>query len=420
MNFHNLALRLPLTLFTFSVFLFLAPSVVAQQITSAQARKNQAWNIVVAFDASFLPSESAKKPENYTLTDLRGIRTIKIKEVVINTDDAIRLVLDNTEELNPADRYHLDIEKLTFPGIKAEDVPSLEKRITFPDFTVDPATGKPALTAQKRKRWRAGDADDREGSNIYASISITKTRTKDAVKSVDLLIDTPVVFNTNPIQRLGPLFELEIGDPQGSGDPDSLKAGASWKIPIQPESLNNSPIIGFQERNDFFFESDRRFDNVNFVWSNRFTLVSKTYFGKMAKFRFTIPIGNEMGVNLSSPIKEAEHRFIDRPFVGFFSSLVFPLQKPAMRRIGFEFDYIRRFPLRREITFDVDEDDNLIVKSFGKNPREYIKAKLNFDFNKAFGIAVGYEYGQKPPLYKLVDSKFTVGLTYKIKLERNE
>jgi hypothetical protein len=393
------------------------PSINAQQIVSAQARKDKAWYIIVALDTSFVPDDRAKQKANYTVTDLQAMRSMTVKDVVIDSDDTIKLVLDDGEQLVPLSKYHLDIATLTFPGINDEDVSPLEKRVTFPDYKKG-TSGQVVSAPKSGKRWKSGDAEDRDASNVYASVSITKSRTKAAVKSVDILIDTPVVLNTKPIQRIGPLFELQIGDPQDKGDPDSVKAGASWKFPIQPESLNDFPIIGFQERNDFFIESDRRLDNVNFIWSNRFTLVSKTYYTKKSKFRFAIPLGNELGVNLTSPIATAKHRLIERPFVGAYASLIFPLNKPWMNRIGVEIDYIRRFPLRKELTFDEDDNHDLIVKSFGTNPREYVKSKLNFDLNKPFGISLGYEYGRKPPLYKLVDSKFSIGFTYKIKLER--
>src|SRR5205085_216606 len=327
----------------FMTLLTAASLIHAQQIVSAEAKKDQTWYVIVAMDTSFAPNDIAKQSANYSLIDLQAMRPVNVHEVIIDSDQTIKLLLDPGADLIPLGRYHLDIAKLTFPGIKEEDVSALEKRVTFPGYKKG-ALGQAIPTPRTGKSWKSGDAEDREGSNIYASVSVTKSRTKAAVKSVDLLIDTPVVLNTKPIHRIGPLFELQIGDPQDKGDPDSLKAGASWRFPIQPEALNDFPIIGFQERNDVFIESDRRFNNVNFIWSNRFTLVSKTYYSKVSKFRLTIPLGNEMGVNLSSPVADAKHRFIERPFVGVYTSLIFPLEKPWLDRIGFEVDYIRRFP----------------------------------------------------------------------------
>ena len=158
------------------------------------------WYVIVAMDTSFAPNDIAKQSANYSLIDLQAMRPVNVHEVIIDSDQTIKLLLDPGADLIPLGRYHLDIAKLTFPGIKEEDVSALEKRVTFPGYKKG-ALGQAIPTPRTGKSWKSGDAEDREGSNIYASVSVTKSRTKAAVTSVDLLIDTPVVLNTKPIHR---------------------------------------------------------------------------------------------------------------------------------------------------------------------------------------------------------------------------
>jgi hypothetical protein len=135
-------------------------------------------------------------------------------------------------------------------------------------------------------------------------------------------------------------------------------------------------------------------------------------------FYFRPFIGQELGANINSPLREAQGKFIYRPMAGTTFNLIFPVQVAGFQAISLEGSYIRRWPLRREVSFEEDDDGNLTALSIGKSPRDFVTAKANFDFTKAFGLSVGYEYGELPPNFKLVDHKTTIGLTYKIKIDR--
>ncbi len=74
----------------------------------------------------------------------------------------------------------------------------------------------------------------------------------------------------------------------------------------------------------------------------------------------------------------------------------------------------------REVYFEKAEDDELRPAFFGRNPRDWIEAKLSFNFSDAFGAYVGYEYGQQPPSYKLVDHRMKIGLIYKVAFKKPE
>ena len=117
-------------------------------------------------------------------------------------------------------------------------------------------------------------------------------------------------------------------------------------------------------------------------------------------------------------MKEAQGRFLYRPIAGTTLNLIFPIQAAGLQDISIEGSYIRRWPLRREVSFEEDDDKKLKLVSIGTSPRDYVTAKVNFDFTKAFAATVSYEYGRLPPTFKLVDHKTTIGLTYKVKLDR--
>lgn len=123
-------------------------------------------------------------------------------------------------------------------------------------------------------------------------------------------------------------------------------------------------------------------------------------------------------VQASSPVAEAEHKFLYRALAGTTLNLTFPVQSAPLNDISIESSYIRRWPLRAEVTFEEDDDGNLQPVRINKAPRDYVTAKLTFGFTKHIGLSVGYEYGSLPPTFKLIDHKTTIGLTYKVKIDR--
>jgi hypothetical protein len=126
-------------------------------------------------------------------------------------------------------------------------------------------------------------------------------------------------------------------------------------------------------------------------------------------------IGQEVGKNLRSPLKEAEGNFIYRAKAGTLFNLFFEPRLKNLQTIEFDAEYTRRWPLRNELSFKEDKDKKLKLVEFGKRPRDYVRANLNFLFTDSFGATVGYEYGELPPSFKLVDHKLKIGLVYKTK-----
>jgi hypothetical protein len=169
-------------------------------------------------------------------------------------------------------------------------------------------------------------------------------------------------------------------------------------------------------RNNPKIEATRNFNNANLVLDSRFSLLSKVWFSPHSRFFFQPFMGVELGRNLRSPVPEAAQLFLSRPQFGTSANLIFPVEKPGLREISIESSYIRRWPLRKEVSFRTDAGGNLVPLPIGTSPRDYVIVRLNIGFLQGFGSTVGYEWGQQPPSYNLVDHKLSVGLTYKIKV----
>jgi len=75
--------------------------------------------------------------------------------------------------------------------------------------------------------------------------------------------------------------------------------------------------------------------------------------------------------------------------------------------------------MKRELGFEVNDDKTLSLTQFGRTPRDWIEAKIDFGINKFFAPYIGYEWGQVPPSYKLIDHRVKIGLSYKFSLSKN-
>ena len=56
--------------------------------------------------------------------------------------------------------------------------------------------------------------------------------------------------------------------------------------------------------------------------------------------------------------------------------------------------YERRWPLKREVSFEEEDDGSLKAVTFGTNPRYGVDAKLIFKVHEFFGPFIGYQYGE--------------------------
>ncbi|MDQ1639081.1 MAG: hypothetical protein QOF62_2420 [Pyrinomonadaceae bacterium] len=451
MNCYNrLVKQLPLAaivLLLFSVAGFAQNKVSISKAIALPTDENpNHWQLLIGFNAGFDvpvslsdledPKKSPiKNPANFYLLDVGTGQRLGVVYIFFDTNgfyagrtlnpsaghpDAVTVYLDPSVRLDPTHHYHVYVLNVSFRG-KPTDDPQPQSFVEFPKVVAavpapETEQGDPAI----RDSLSFTDADGREDANIYLSGEYSGASGTKFNGSVDIKIDIPFrKIIRNRIHSFDPFFELKAStDPKA--DPDSMSFGLNWEWPIWRYRGDNLsvPIRRIVWRNAPKIESDKSFDNTNFIWESRFRFMSRTYSGKHMTFYFRPFIGQELGTNIKSPVKEAQGKFLYRPIAGTTLNLIFPIHGPGLEDISLEGSYIRRWPLRSEVSFEEDDDGNLKALAIGKSPRDYVTAKANFDFTKAFGLSVGYEYGELPPNFQLVDHKTTIGLTYKIKIDR--
>jgi len=448
-----------LTLAAFTV-LFLGTPVFAQVlIKSAVAQPTRDnpnhWQISVILSESFVvpntsveefedPSKNpAKNPANYYLLDVKNGERINVvhvdlglfSRVAANPPFAAVLFVDPSVRLSEDRLYHLYVIGPSYIGVATTPPP--QAAVQFPkagmiaivdrnnsgDLTT---TSGPAGSAEDEKKDEAviGDsvsftaADGREDANIYLNGEVTGGNGKKFSGSADIKVEYPYrrILGSR-IHNFNFFFDLKASTAVDA-DPDSMNFGLNWEFPIWRYDGDNlqAPIRRIIWRNAPKIEAERDFDNSNFIWESRFRFMSRTYTAKHATLYFRPFLGQELGKNLRSPVLEARDRFLYRLLGGTTLNLIFPLHAPGIDDVSFETSYIRRWLLRKEVSFEEDDDGNLQALRIGTSPRDHVEVKFNVNFSKSFGSTISYEYGSLPPSFKLVDHKTSIGLTYKIKL----
>src|SRR5205085_11664378 len=165
-------------------------------------------------------------------------------------------------------------------------------------------------------------------------------------------------------------------------------------------------------------EATHDFKNANAIWEFRLLRPIPPFGGENAYIYFEPFIGTELGGNIVSPVKAAENRFIARGLFGTTLNAAVVLGADApIQKVGFEASYVRRLLLRDEVSFKADDKGVFTPLPIGTSPRDYVSTKLNFVLSPFLGTYIGYEWGQLPPSYKLVNHKLKVGLSFGYKYQ---
>jgi hypothetical protein len=263
-------------------------------------------------------------------------------------------------------------------------------------------------------------ATDRDEANVYVSGEVSRASGTDFTGTADIKIKQPVMYRDfwGTSHEISPLFDL-IASNDPKADPDTMKLGVDWLAQVVG---TKGRLQGIFWDNDGKFETERDFDNVNLTWGSRLTFAPRPWQDRRAeKVLFYVRpfVGAELGKNLKSPVAEADGGGIARLYVGTTLNLRFPLKSMGKdSALSLEANYERRWPLKREVSFEENDDGTLKAVTFGTNPRDWVDAKFIFKFNKFFGPFVGYQYGEQPPSFKLVDHQFKAGFI--ISAKRNK
>ncbi len=301
-----------------------------------------------------------------------------------------------------------------------------------PGTSAGSAGSPPAARAQDAGGVNFKPAKGREDANLYFAGELNRASGTPFSGSVDLKVELPLPALRTPRHELLPFLDLKASnDPEA--DPDTIKVGVESRLIVAQAGLEfseRSPVAGIAWYNSGKVEGDRDFDNVNAIFSSKLLSRLKPIFLSTASrdrafVVFTPFVGLEAGKNLSSPVAEAEGRGLARILVGsqIFARLY--QGKESFARLTLDGVYERRWPLRAEIGFRDEtvevangKDKTVQVPAFfGSRPRQWAEAKLNYNLNEFFGLYTGYQYGELPPAYKLVDHSFRFGLVVKAKIK---
>ena len=397
-------------------------STVAQDCSIAQqAGINKAIadpaskTISLNFDLPVTPKDKVKidQGSSWILSDLTSqidpnltIGTVEIESAdTLYPDNFLTATLHYSKDLNATDTYVVSVPNLTFNGCKPGKLPFTIVTI----LKATPAGEKPKTPSPFAEAKSTGRAD----SDIYLAGQLEGAKGSSAVKTLDAKIQLPIgVSYYRKHQDLVPFFEFKTSSNK-KADADSLKVGAIVRSPF---NVDKNLLRFVVWDNEGRIEGNKNFKNINAIWANTVYLLPPVIGSGKAQLFFQPLFGLELGRNLRSPVQVAEHRSIARAVAGASAYLNFFTGNSLVDSISLQTDYVRRWPLRGEISFTEDDQKNLIPLVIGRNPRDYVQTKIQFEMSKYFAITIGHEYGSLPPNFKLVDNKYGVGFVYKKKL----
>lgn len=310
-----------------------------------------------------------------------------------------------TAPLNSGDTYILSVPNLTFNGCKPT-------KLAFTTVTI-PKPVPPGQQPPEPSPFVEAKSTGRADSDIYIAGQLEGAKGSSAVKTLDAKIQLPIgisLFRKN--QDLIPFFDFKVSSNR-KADADSLKMGAMIRSTYVTDKSWLRDVVWDTEGR---LEGNKNFRNINGIWANSVHFLPPVIGSGKAQLFVQPFVGLELGGNLRSPVKEAEHRGIARATAGASAYLNFFTGNGLVDAISLQTDYVRRWPLRGEISFTENDAKELIPLFIGRNPRDYVQSKVQFEISKYFAITIGHEYGALPPNFKLVDNKYSVGFVYKKRL----
>lgn len=299
------------------------------------------------------------------------------------------------------------------------------------------------------------EADGRDDAEFYVAGEIIAAHDQKPEMSADIKIEREFAAVGLPFLYT-PFFEMKTSNTKK--DSDKLKFGIKFSnsffldgkkeseqetkgkdgvlnsILAQARKQGDERVPRFtqlkkrrEKRQYFLFESsaeiesDRHFQVTNFItgqelkWKVRPLILRDSEKQPKANLILTPFIGADMGWNLHSEIARKD-KAIARLKAG--AVLTFNINKPfgdlIFQSLKWENRFTQRWFLAKEQAYDTD-DDNLILRDFGKRPRSHFVSNLEFKLNDYFGPSIIYESGELPPLYKKVDHRIKLGFTYSFK-----
>jgi hypothetical protein len=256
-------------------------------------------------------------------------------------------------------------------------------------------------------------ADGRDDANVYVSGNAEVARKQKPDFKLDVKLEREISLSDKTAFYITPFVDFKAtNDTEAS---DKFSGGAKF--------IARAPRKHIQYSFSGELETDFKWKVINLISRQELKYLFKPIHFKEEKTikAILLPklfIGGEFGSNLRSPLQRDE-RGIARLLAG--ASLEFKLFEPFektsflnklnIKKLIWENKFEQRWFLTKEQSYD-KEDGKLILKEFGRKPRDYFSSNLHFKFNDFWGPTLSYEWGQLPPLYNKVNHNLKVGLTY--------
>lgn len=371
------------------------------------------------FDLPLTPSDkpAAGVASSWVISNIssQSAAPVTVTNIVLQAADSLNPQNAQTAEISytgnfiSGDTYLLSTKSLTFSGCKPQK----------PVFTiiVIPQPPNPTATPAAPSPFVSGKSNGRSDSDIYFAGQIEGARKGKATKTIDLKVELPLgvsIFREH--QDLIPYIDLKASSNK-KADADSLKFGALLRSPFNVRNATlNKVATNVVWEIDGRIEGNKNLKFINGVLGNTLYFVTPVL-GSGKVQLYTQPFaGLEIGNNLKTPVTQARNQKIMRPNIGASLYLNFFTGRKLLDASSLQVDYIRRWLLRREVSINKDDNGNFIPVFVGKGPRDYVQTKFQIDFTKYLGVAIGYDYGRIPPIFNLVDSRFSIGFVYKKQL----
>jgi hypothetical protein len=221
------------------------------------------------------------------------------------------------------------------------------------------------------------------------------------------------------------IFFIPGVDAKISSNPKEDSNSVLFQAPLEIVSIINprshptlsSIIPSIVTQPAFVIESDKRFHDINAIFSDSEFIVLHTFGSDWLKFSPEPMIGFETGSNLKAQETDTYPAAILRADVGMHLGINVFKPKKSKPLFYIETDYIRRILLNPEPIYKTDSKGNYILVAVGTQPRDHVNVKLSYDLTAYVGFSLAYENGRLPPVYTQVSSKYTFGITFKGQLQ---
>jgi len=349
------------------------------------------WSIINQVDQSLtkIPAESVSYTEQVATIQVKGF--VLLNESYLITVTGIKFI-DCAKPQVKFNPIGLQIKRTKIPVFGFSPSTNRDDSDFYFAPTVDGASGTQAsYTADAKLQYRkALTSPSFGGAKSYIPAIFL-------IPGVDLKISSNPKEDGNSVLIQVPLEIVSVLDPK-----------TFPKVSMIIPSVISQPA--------FVTESDKKFHDMNAIFSDREYIVLHT-FGGWLQFSPEPMIGFETGLNLKAQAAGTYPAAILRANFGMHVGMnIFQAKKPKPL-FSIESDYILRVLLNPEPTYTTDSKGNYVLVSVGTQPRYDVTVKLNYNLTNYVALSIGYEYGQLPPVYTLVDNKYTFGITFKGQLQ---